>query len=163
MHYQVTMAAGATLLGPTSTSPCPCSSRSPSTAPESSPSLSAGESLPFLPLGFCFQPKYTVLFSNGSLLPYLPFVFLKSNINVHFRFSSLFFNREMIFPKHFYTKSLRCKLLLFIIISFLGCPSLFGYGFVIFFIIKAGLFLVNLEFMRWDWVGFLVLLETKHS
>ncbi len=38
-----TMAAGATLPGPTSTSPCPCFSRLPSTAPESSPSLTAGE------------------------------------------------------------------------------------------------------------------------
>lgn len=38
----VTMADGATLLDPTSILPCLCFSRSPSIAPESSPSLSAG-------------------------------------------------------------------------------------------------------------------------
>lgn len=42
--FPMTMAAGATLLAPTSTSPCQCSSRSPSTAPESSPSPFAGKS-----------------------------------------------------------------------------------------------------------------------
>lgn len=42
--FPVTMVAGATLLAPTSTSPCQCSSRSLSTVPESSPSPIAGES-----------------------------------------------------------------------------------------------------------------------
>ncbi|RVW87398.1 Expansin-A4 [Vitis vinifera] len=41
--FPATMAAGVTLLVPTSTLPCPCFSRSPSTAPELSPLLSVGE------------------------------------------------------------------------------------------------------------------------
>ena len=47
MLFQTTMAAGVTLLGATSTSPCPCSLKSPNTVPELFPSLTAGELVAF--------------------------------------------------------------------------------------------------------------------
>lgn len=57
MPSPTTMEAGATLLALTSTSPCPCSSRLPSTALELSPSPTAGKQL----LPYTGLPNFTQL------------------------------------------------------------------------------------------------------